>query len=59
MSENGNLLADPQSVLNRRKKFFNQVLNIHGVHSVRQMAEPLMLEPSFVKVEIEIGRAHV
>jgi hypothetical protein len=27
--ENGNLLADPQSVLNMWKKFFNQVLNIH------------------------------
>jgi hypothetical protein len=31
------LLADPQSVLNRWKNFFNQVLNVHGVHDVRQM----------------------
>jgi hypothetical protein len=30
--ENGNLLADPQSVLNRWKHFFNQTLNIHEVH---------------------------
>jgi hypothetical protein len=29
--EKGNLLADPQSVLNRWKNFFNQVLNIHGI----------------------------
>jgi hypothetical protein len=58
--KNGNLLADPQGVLNRWKNFFNQVLNIHGVHNVRQMdvqtAEPLIPEPSLVKVEIAIGK---
>jgi hypothetical protein len=31
---NSNLLADPQSVLNRWKNFFNQVLNVHEVHNV-------------------------
>jgi hypothetical protein len=44
--ENGNVLADPHSVLNRWKNFFNQVLNVHGVHDVRQMGihttEPLV-----------------
>jgi predicted metal-dependent hydrolase len=30
----GNLLADPQSVLNKWENFFNQVLNVHGVHDV-------------------------
>jgi hypothetical protein len=54
--ENGNLLADPQNILNRWKYFFNQVLNIHGVHNVRQKdiqkAEPLVPEPSLVEVEI-------
>jgi hypothetical protein len=58
--ENGNLLADPQSVLNRWKNFFNQVLNIHGVHDIRQMdihmAEPIVPEPSLVEVEIAIGK---
>jgi hypothetical protein len=58
--ENGNLLADPQTVLNRWKNFFNQVLNIHGVHDVRQVAihiaEPLGQEPSLVEVEIGIGK---
>jgi hypothetical protein len=53
--ENGNLLADPQNVLNKWKIFFNQVLN-----DVRQMdihmAEPLLTEPSLVKVEIAIGK---
>jgi hypothetical protein len=56
--ENGNLLADPQNVLNRWKHFFNQLLNVHGVHDVRQMdihtAEPLVPEPSLVEVEIII-----
>jgi hypothetical protein len=33
--ENGNLLADSHSVLNRSKNFFNQVLNVHEVHNVR------------------------
>jgi hypothetical protein len=58
--ENDNLIADPQNVLNRWKNFFNQVLNVHGVHDVRQMdihtAEPLVTEPSHVEVEIAIGK---
>jgi hypothetical protein len=55
--ENGNLLSDPQSVLNRWKNFFNQVLNIHGVHDVRQMdihmAEPSVLALSKWKLLLE------
>jgi hypothetical protein len=58
--ENGNLLADPQSVLNSWKNFINQVLNVHGVHDVRQMdihtAEPLVPESSLFEVEIAIGK---
>jgi hypothetical protein len=54
------VLADPQSVLDRWKNFFNHVLNVHGVHDVRQMdlhtAEPLVPEPSLVEVEIAIGK---
>jgi hypothetical protein len=42
--ENGNQLADPQNVLSSWKIFFNHVLNVHGVHDIRQMyirtAEP-------------------
>jgi hypothetical protein len=34
---NSNLLTDSQSVLNRWKNFFNQVLNIRGFRNVRQM----------------------
>jgi hypothetical protein len=58
--ENGNLIADPQKVLNRWKNFFNHVLNVHGVHDVRRMdtqtAEPLVPEPGLVEVEIAIGK---
>jgi hypothetical protein len=58
--ENGNLLADLQSVLNGWKNFFSQELNLHGVHNIRQkdiqMAEPLVPEPSLVEVEIAIGK---
>jgi hypothetical protein len=46
--------------LNRWKNFFNQVLNVHGVHDVRQMdihmAETLVPEPRLVEVEIAIGK---
>jgi hypothetical protein len=58
--ENGNLLADPQNILNWWKNFFNQVLNVHAVHGVRQMdihtAEPFVPEPSLIEVEIAIGK---
>jgi hypothetical protein len=62
--EYGNLLSDHQSVLNRWKNFFKQVLNVHGVHDVRWvdiqdikvMAEPLLPESSLVEVEIAIGK---
>jgi hypothetical protein len=58
--ENGTLIADPQNVLNRWKNFFNKLLNIHGVHDVRQMdihtAEPLVPEPSLVEVELATGK---
>jgi hypothetical protein len=58
--ENGNLLADLQSVLNRWKNFFNQVLNVHGIHDVRQMdihtCEPFVPKCSLVEVEIAAGK---
>jgi hypothetical protein len=54
------MLADSHIVLNRWKNSSNHVLNVHGVHDVRQMdihaAEPLMSEPSLVEVEIAIGK---
>jgi hypothetical protein len=50
-------------VLKRWTNFFNQVLNVHGIHDVRQMdihtAEPLVPEPSLVEVEIAIGKLKI
>jgi hypothetical protein len=34
--EKGNLLANPHKILNRRKNYFCQLLNVHGVGSVKQ-----------------------
>jgi hypothetical protein len=57
---NGNLIANPQNVLNRGKNFFNQELYVYGAHYVSQMdihtAETLVPEPSIVQVEIAIGK---
>jgi hypothetical protein len=54
------VLAGTQNILNRWKNFFNQVLNVHAAHDVRQMAihtaEPLIPEISFVEVETAIGK---
>jgi hypothetical protein len=58
--ENGNLVTNPHSVLNRWNNFFNQVLNVHWVHDVKHIdihtAQPLVPEPSLVKVKIAIGK---
>jgi hypothetical protein len=46
--------------LNKWKNFFNQVLNVSGVHDIRQMdiptAEPLVPVPGLDEVEIAIGK---
>jgi hypothetical protein len=58
--ENGDLLADSHNILNRWKKYFSQLLNIHGVSYVRQTeihtAEPLVRDPSPIGVEIAIAK---
>jgi hypothetical protein len=45
------------------KNFFNQVLNVHGVHDVTptdiHTAEPLEPKPSLVEVEIVIGKLKI
>jgi hypothetical protein len=35
--ENGDLLADSHSILNRWKNYFSQLLNVHNVSGVRQI----------------------
>jgi hypothetical protein len=58
--ENGDLLADSHSILNRWKNYFCQLLNVHEVKDVRQTkihtAEPLVPEPSSSEVEIAIEK---
>jgi hypothetical protein len=54
--ENGDLLADSHNILNTRKNYFSQLLNLHRFSDVRQIeihtAEPLVPDPSPSKVEI-------
>jgi len=49
--EDDNLFAASHSILNRWEDYFNQLLNVLGVNSVRQTemhtAEPLVPEPSY------------
>jgi hypothetical protein len=57
--ENGDLLADSHSILNRWKNYFSQLLNVNNVGDVRQievyMAEPLVPGPSHLKIQILIA----
>jgi hypothetical protein len=59
-AENGDLLADSHSILNRWKNYFCQLLNVHGVKDVRQTeihtAEPFVPEPSSSEVESAIEK---
>jgi hypothetical protein len=52
--ENGDLLADSHNILNRCKNYFSQLLNVHNVSDVRQIAvhtvEPLVPGPSRLEV---------
>jgi hypothetical protein len=56
--ENGDLLEDSHIILNMWKNYFSQLLNVHNVIEVRQikvhMAEPLVLRPSRLEVEIAV-----
>jgi hypothetical protein len=58
--ERGDLLADPQKILNRWKNYFCELLNVHGAGGVRQTeihtAEPFVPEPSASEVEVTIGK---
>jgi hypothetical protein len=54
------LVADCHSILARWRKYFSQLLNVHGVNDVRQTAihtaEALVLEPSATEVELAIEK---
>jgi hypothetical protein len=49
-------LTDSRRILNRRKNYFCQPLNVHGINDVRQRkkhtAEPLVPEPSSFGAEM-------
>jgi hypothetical protein len=55
----GDLLADSHNILNRRKSYFSQLLNVH-VSDFRQKkvhtADPLVPCPSHIEVEIATAK---
>jgi len=58
--EKGDLVADSHSIVARRRKYFSQLFNVHGVKDVGQAEthteEPLVLEPSAAEVELAIDK---
>jgi hypothetical protein len=58
--ENGDLPADYNTILNRWKSYFSQLLNVHDVSDARQIeihtAEPLVPGPSHLEVKISIAK---
>ena len=59
-NEKGELIVDSHSILATWRDYFSQLLNVHGVHDVRQTetqtAEPLVPEPSAFKAELVIEK---
>jgi hypothetical protein len=53
-------MQDSHNILNRWKKYFSQLLNVHGVSDIRQIeihtVEPLVPDPSPFEVEIAITK---
>ena len=58
--EDGDLVTSSHSILARWRDYFSQLLNVHGVHDVRQIethtAELLVPEPSAFEVELGIEK---
>jgi hypothetical protein len=61
--ENGDLLANSHSILNREKNYFSQLLNVHRGSDIRQIdthiAKPLVPNPSPFDVENAIGKLKI
>jgi hypothetical protein len=61
--ETGDLVTDSYSILGRWRNYFTQLLNVHGVHYVRQTethtAEPLVPETSTFEVELAIKKLKI
>ena len=60
INETGNLVTGSYRILARWRDYFTQLLNVHGVHDVRQTethtAEPLVPEPSAFEVDLAIQK---
>jgi hypothetical protein len=58
--ENGDVLADSHSILNRQKNYFSQLCNVYNVSDVRQIevytAEVIVPGPSLLEVEIATAK---
>jgi hypothetical protein len=58
--ENGNMLAGSNSILNRWKNYFSQLLNVNRINDVRNIeihtTEPLVPDTSPFEVEIGIAK---
>jgi hypothetical protein len=52
--------ADSNTIVNRWKSYFSQLLNVHDISDVRQIevhtAEPLVPGPSHLEIEISIAK---
>jgi len=61
--ENGDLATDSHSILARWRKYFFQLLNVHGVNDIRQTeiqtVEPLVPEPSAFEVYLATENLNV
>jgi hypothetical protein len=49
--ENSGLIADSDNILNRRKNYISQLLNVHNVSDVRQIAVHMAEPYGYCKVE--------
>jgi hypothetical protein len=50
------LLAESHSILNRWENYFSQLLNVYRASDIRQIAEPLVLDPSPLRLKIAIAK---
>ena len=58
--ETGDLITGSYSILARWREYFSRLLNVHGVHDVRQTqthtAEPLVPESNAFEVDLAIEK---
>ena len=61
--EKGDLVTGSYSILASWRDYFSRLLNVHGVHDIRQRethrAEPLVPEPSAFEVDLAIEKLNL